>query len=192
MFDLVGGAVARIVSRDPADPALGDRAADTLAPFAEAAEALLTTELAGVAGAVEVAVEVLVALWDTGDPTPEALSEIGRRRGRLARAESRDVLAEDGVLDVMTPVHLALRSRSPEDRDQIVAQAIEGVHDARQYDVARQRWVEHRQRPEVARAFAIDVDEVTRLLEACRPGVQAALERLLLPPPPRRPRSRAG
>lgn len=192
MIDLVGGAVARIVSRDPADRTLGDRAADALAPFAEAAEALCATELAGVARAVEVAVEILVELWDTGDPTPEALAAIARRRGRLARAESRDVLAEDGVLEVMTPARLALRSRQPEERDQIVAQAVEGVLDERQYEVARQRWVEHRQRAEVARAFAIDVDEVCRLLEACRPGVRAELERLLLPRPARRPRSRAG
>jgi DNA-directed RNA polymerase specialized sigma24 family protein len=188
--DLVRRAVAHIEGRWPLDSALGDRAAEALEPLADFARTLCRTELGGVPAAEDVAVAVLVELWDSGDPA--RLTEIAARRSRVARAQTRDVLAEDGVLDEMTPAHLAWRSKSLDERDRILDQASAAALDPSEYHVVRLRWREHRQRVEVAAALGLEVDEVTRVLDGCRGRMQTEILRHLdVRPAARRPRSRA-
>jgi RNA polymerase sigma factor (sigma-70 family) len=187
--DTVARVVARLRSRGPTDSVAHD--ADPLLRRALPAARRVVRAVAP--GIPEEQLEELVqqtleiawkrlAEFDTSRPSAfeSWIRGIARNVVSNAKRRSRELLTEDGVLELGDPSHSILSALQHEERDQVVTQAISEALQGVEQDVLYHRYVHNLDREHIAELLSMsDANEVRVVMQRAQRRLKAALERKL-------------
>jgi RNA polymerase sigma factor (sigma-70 family) len=187
--DTVARVVARLQSRGPTDSVA--HAADPLLRRAlPAARRVIRAVAPGISDEQqeELVQQTLEIAWKRlaeFDPTRAAAFEawirgIARNVVSNARRRHRELLTEDGVLEMGDPSHSVLSSLQHEERDQLVTEAISSVLQGAEQDVLYHRYVHGLDREHIAELLSMaDANEVRVVMQRAQRRLKAELERRL-------------